>query len=284
MSANTSNTSSSESTEYSALSTQYSSRPLGRTGLLVSPLGYGAFKIGRNEGIKYPTKYELPSDEEVTRLLNGVLDLGINYIDTAPAYGLSEERIGRAIGHRRGSFALSTKVGETFENGRSSFDFSRDGIRASVERSLKRLRTDVIDVLFIHSDGDDLRILNETDAVATLLDLKQAGLVRATGMSGKTVAGATASLAWADVVMVEYHLHDRSHEPVIAEAASRGMGVIVKKGLGSGHLAAAEAISFVLDNPHVSSMVVGSLNVEHLRANAATISFPSPSSGERGRG
>ncbi|MBI5756917.1 MAG: aldo/keto reductase [Planctomycetales bacterium] len=286
MSANTSNATAVEnirysalSTEYSALSTQHSSRPLGRTGLLVSPLGYGAFKIGRNEGIKYPTKYELPSDDKVARLLNGVLDLGITHIDTAPAYGLSEERIGQAIGHRRGSFTLSTKVGETFENSRSRFDFSRDGIRASVERSLKRLRTDVIDVLFIHSDGDDLRILNETDAVTTLLDVKQAGLVRSVGMSGKAVAGATAALAWADVVMVEYHLHDRSHEPVIAEAASRGVGVIVKKGLGSGHLAAAEAISFVLDNPHVSSMVVGSLNLEHLRANVATISLPHPKCG-----
>lgn len=246
-------------------------RPLGLTGLSVSPLGYGAFKIGRNEGIKYPTSYELASDDEVSRLLNGVLDLGITHIDTAPAYGLSEERIGRAIGHRRGGFTLSTKVGETFENGRSSFDFSREGIRASVERSLKRLRTEVIDVLFIHSDGDDLRILNETDAVATLLDLKQAGHVRSVGMSGKTVAGATAAVAWADVLMVEYHLHDRTHEPVITEAGTRGVGVIVKKGLGSGHLAAVDAIPFVLDNPHVCSMVVGSLNIDHLRANVATI-------------
>ena len=276
MSANTSRATDTECPQHSALSTQHSSRPLGLTGLVVSALGYGAFKIGRNEGTKYPTSYELPSDDEVEKLLNGVLDLGITSIDTAPAYGLSEERIGRAIGHRRGSFTLSTKVGETFENGRSSFDFSREGIRTSVERSLKRLRTNVIDVLFLHSDGDDLRILNETDAVATLLDLKQAGLVRAVGMSGKTVAGARAALAWADVVMVEYHLHDRSHEPVITEAATRGVGVIVKKGLGSGHLAAAEAISFVLDNPHVSSMVVGSLNIDHLRANV-TASAPSPS-------
>jgi len=260
-------------------------RPLGRAGLTVSPLGYGAFKIGRNEGIKYPSEYDLPDEADVGRLLNGVLDLGINYIDTAPAYGVSEERIGHAIGKRRREFTLSTKVGETFENGRSSFDFSRDGIRASLERSLKRLHTEVLDVVFIHSDGDDLRILNETDAVATLQDTKQAGLVRAVGLSGKTVAGATAALDWADVLMVEYHLHNRSHEPVIAAAASRGVGVVVKKGLGSGHLAAAEAIPFVLGNPGVSCMVVGSLNVEHLRQNVELARrLPSPSQGERGRG
>jgi aryl-alcohol dehydrogenase-like predicted oxidoreductase len=244
-------------------------RPLGRTGLGVTPLGFGAFKIGRNEGIKYPTGYDLPDEADVGRLLHAVLDLGINYIDTAPAYGLSEERIGRTIGHRRREFTLSTKMGETFADGRSMFDFSRDGLRASLERSLKRLRTEVLDIVYIHSDGEDLRILNETDAVATLVDAKQAGLVRAIGLSGKTIDGATAALDWADVVMVEYHLFDRTHEAIIAEAASRGVGVVVKKGLGSGHLAAAEAISFVLGNPGVSSMVVGSLNVGHVRENLA---------------
>src|ERR1700753_3497434 len=87
----------------------------------VSSLGFGSFKIGRNVGVKYPSAYDLPSDAEVDRLLNGVLDLGCNLIDTAPAYGLSEERIGRSIGHRRDEFILSTKVGESFEDGRSMF-------------------------------------------------------------------------------------------------------------------------------------------------------------------
>jgi len=86
-------------------------QPLGKTGILVTPIGYGAFKIGRNEGIKYPQGYALPSEAEVGRLLNGVLDLGVNLIDTAPAYGLSEHRIGQAIGHRRREYVLSTKVG-----------------------------------------------------------------------------------------------------------------------------------------------------------------------------
>src|SRR5690554_164313 len=126
-------------------------RPLGTTGMMVSPIGFGAFKIGRNQGIKYAQSYELPDDREVEQLLNGVLDLGINYIDTAPAYGISEQRIGQAIGHRRTEYVLSTKVGETFTNGQSTFDYSSDAVRASIERSCKRLRTDVLDIVFIHS-------------------------------------------------------------------------------------------------------------------------------------
>ena len=98
-------------------------RDVGQTGLKVPPLGFGAFKIGRNEGVKYPTPYDLPDEAAVGRLLNSILDLGCTLIDTAPAYGLSEARIGQAIGHRRGEFVLSTKVGETFEDGQSNLRF-----------------------------------------------------------------------------------------------------------------------------------------------------------------
>lgn len=244
-------------------------RPLGRTGLSVSPIGFGAFKIGRNRKTKYPRGYDLPDETAVERLLDAVLEMGINFIDTAPAYGLSEERIGRCIAQRRREFVLSTKVGETFQDGRSVYDFSSRGIRESVRRSLRRLRTEVIDLLLIHSDGRDRQILDETDAVETVLDLKTQGLVRGVGLSAKTAAGARRSLEWADVLMAEYHLRDRSHEAVIAEASEKGLGVIVKKGLGSGHLSPGEAVPFVLRNPHVASLVVGSLQPAHLRSNLA---------------
>ena len=242
-------------------------RPLGKTGLSVTPIGFGAFKIGRNEKTKYAQAYALPDDLAVERLLNGVLDLGIGYIDTAPAYGLSEERIGRAIGRRRSEFILSSKVGESFEDGQSRYDFSAAGIRASVERSLRRLQTDALDIVFIHSHGEDVAIQQTTDAVATLGDLKRMGLVRAIGLSGKTVEGARLALHWADAIMVEYHLDDQSHGEVIAAAAGRGVGVVVKKGLASGKLPPAEAIGFVLGNPDVSSLVMGGLNLEHIRSN-----------------
>lgn len=244
-------------------------RPLGQTGLQVTPLGFGAFKIGRNEKVKYPQPYDLPDDATVERLLNGVLDAGINVIDTAPAYGISEERIGKCLASQRNEFVLSTKVGERFVNGESSFDFTATGVRASVAESLRRLRTEAIDILFVHSNGDDLAIQQQTDVVPTLQKLKQLGYVRVIGFSGKTPAGAETALAWADVVMVEYHLNDTSHSDVIAAAASRGVGVVVKKGLASGHLPAADALRFVLSNPHVASVIVGGLSLEHLQANIA---------------
>ncbi|MFI5382060.1 MAG: aldo/keto reductase [Tepidisphaerales bacterium] len=242
-------------------------RPLGKTGLLVSPIAFGAFKIGRNQKIKYAQGYDLPSDAEAERLLNGVLDLGINLIDTAPAYGISEERIGRFLAHRRGEFTLSTKVGETFENGASVYDFSAGAVRASIERSLARLKTEVLDIVVIHSNGDDLRILHETDCVPALQELRKGGQVRFIGLSGRLPAAEIEAMQWADVLMVECHPDDTSHEPVLAEASARGVGILIKKPLASGRLPAAQAIPWILRQPGVASLVIGGLNLEHIRGN-----------------
>ncbi len=242
-------------------------RRLGRTELNVTPIGFGAFKIGRNEGIKYPSGYALPDEAACARLLNEVLDSGIHYIDTAPAYGLSEERIGAAIAHRRGEFVLSTKVGEEFEQGVSRYDFSAAAIERSLERSLRRLRTGVLDLVLIHAGADDARLLTQSDAVASLLRARQRGWARAIGLSGKTVEAERMALDWADVLMVEYHADDASHAETLAAARERQVGVIVKKGLASGTLEPAGALSFVLRNPAVDSVVVGSLDVAHLRDN-----------------
>lgn len=233
----------------------------------MSRLGFGSFKIGRNEGIKYPMAYALPTETEASELLNGVLDLGCNLIDTAPAYGLSEERIGKAIGHRRHEYLLSTKVGETFEAGHSHYDYSAASVRTSIERSLKRLNTDVLDIAFIHSNGDDRRILTQTDVVPVLRDLRAAGMMRAIGMSGKSIEGAQLAMEWADAIMVEYNLQNQSHHELITRAAEQGIAVIVKKGLGSGNLSPTESIRFVLSHPGVSSLVVGGLSLDHFRAN-----------------
>jgi aryl-alcohol dehydrogenase-like predicted oxidoreductase len=242
-------------------------RDVAAVNLGLPPLGFGAFKIGRNEGVKYPSVYEIPDDRAVESLLNGVLDLGIRYIDTAPAYGCSEERIGRFIGHRRGEYILSTKVGEEFIDGRSVYDFSERAVRGSVARSLRLLRRDALDLVLVHSSANDLEVLRETDVAATLLALKQAGDVREVGFSGYSAEGFHAAMAWCDAVMVPYHSLDRSLASVISEAGRRNVAVVVKKGLGSGRLSASEAIPFVLSNPAVSSMVVGSLSLEHLREN-----------------
>lgn len=234
---------------------------------MVSPIGFGAFKIGRNVGIKYEEDYDLPDDAAIDRLLNAVLDAGINLIDTAPAYGVSEARIGQFLAHRRDEFVLSTKVGETFTEGRSIYDFSKAATEASIARSLRRLKMDTLDIVLIHSDGADLHILTQTDVVPTLQALKAKGDIRAIGFSGKTVAGAARALDWADVLMVEYHNEDTSHDEVMREAHARGVGVLIKKGLASGRLDPSRAIPFILRHPAVSSMVIGMLDPDHMRTN-----------------
>lgn len=249
-------------------------RPLGRTGLSVSPMSLGAFKIGRNRGIKYPTPYPLPTDREAEALLHAALDAGVTLVDTAPAYGVSEERVGRFLSARRGEFALCTKVGERWGvtpsgSPESRYEYSRDAVEASVARSLRRLRTDAVDLLLIHSDGRDLFVQTETDAVETLLDLKRRGLCRFVGLSGKTPAGCAKALDWADAVMVEYHADDTSHAAVTAEAARRGVGVLVKKALAAGRHAPAEAVRFGLSGPGVSSLVIGTASPANLRSNVA---------------
>ncbi len=243
--------------------------PLGTTGRFVSAIGYGAFKIGRNEKIKYQHGYDLPSVQETDTLLNAILDEGITLIDTAPAYGLSEERIGSAISHRRQDFLLSTKTGEHFEMGQSNYDFTEKGTRLSIARSLKRLKTNHLDLVYVHSNGRDEFIQEKTDVVSTLSQLKTSGEIGLVGFSGKTARGFQMALEWADVIMVEYHISDPSLADVMAEANRRGIGVVVKKGLASGCLPPAEAIRFVLGNPDVSSLVIGGLKLDHLKANIA---------------
>jgi len=233
----------------------------------VSALGFGAFKIGRNRKTKYADDYAMPSRTDTIILLNQLLDAGVNFIDTAPAYGLSEQRIGEALAHRRDECVLATKVGETFVDGVSTYDYSDNAVRTSVVQSLGRLRTDVLDVVWVHSNGDDLHIQRQTDCVATLRALRDRGMIKAIGMSGKTVDGAEAAIEWADAIMVEYHADDDSHAPVIDHARRAGKAVVVKKGLASGRLPADEAIRFVLGNDAVTSLVVGGLNLDHIRAN-----------------
>ena len=248
-------------------------RPLGSTGIEVSPLGLGTVKLGRNQQVKYPRPFEIPDDAAVRDLLVLAADLGINLIDTAPAYGASEERLGRLLPGPRDRWVVVTKVGEEFEAGRSRFDFSAAATRASVERSLRRLQADCLDVVLIHSDGDDLRILEQEPVVETLLRLKEEGLIRACGMSSKTVEGGLRVVERCDLAMATCNLEYDDERPVFEAAAQAGKGVLVKKGLQSGHIPGAEgvraAMSHIFAQPGVSSVIVGTINPAHLRENVA---------------
>ncbi|ADG67789.1 aldo/keto reductase [Planctopirus limnophila DSM 3776] len=226
-------------------------------------ISFGAFKLGRNEGAKYPQGYDLPDDAAASRLLNELLDHGCQAIDTAPAYGLSEERIGRHLAHRRKEFLLSTKVGESFAAGISNYDFSQQAVERSIEQSLRRLQTDALDLVLIHSPGNDEELLTQTPVVETLCRFREQGDVLRIGLSGKTPAGAKLALGWADALMVEFHQQNVSHLDVMREAHEAGLIVLVKKGLASGQLDPQLAVEFVAREKSVSSLVLGTLKLEN---------------------
>lgn len=256
-------------------------RPLGATGMNVSVLGLGTVKLGRSEGVKYPTPAVIPDDEGAVKLLHAAVEVGVNLIDTAPAYGMSEERLGRLLPGPRDRWVICTKAGEVFDGGVSRFDFSREAIIASAERSVQRLRCGHLDILLLHSDGVIERSLAGSGAMEALADLKQRGVVRCFGVSTKTLEGALAAVTCCDVVMVTLNPGATADLAAIAAARTRGVGVLIKKALASGHLGVGEkqggdvalrqTLGYSAMTPGVSSVIVGTTSVENLRRNAAAI-------------
>lgn len=246
-------------------------RAFGNTGLWVSPMGLGTVKIGRNQQVKYPTPFEIPDDESVKKLLTTALELGVNLIDTAPAYGNSEERLGKLLPGSRSDWHIVTKVGEEFIDGQSRFDFSEKHIRLSVERSLRLLKTDFLDTVLVHSNGDDLDIINRLGALDILAEIKSKGLIRSYGMSTKTIEGGLLALEKSDVVMAAYNLQDRKEKPVFEKAAELNKAMLVKKAFASGHLhteeAAIKTFQEIFKMSAVSGIIVGTCNPAHLREN-----------------
>lgn len=250
-------------------------RPLGSTGLSVSPLGLGTVKLGRDQGVKYPSGFRIPDDLEARQLLALARDLGINLLDTAPAYGVSEERLGPLLAGQREQWVIVSKVGEEFENGQSRFDFSATHTRFSVERSLKRLRTDRIEMVLVHSDGQDALRISET--FGTLSELKREGKILAYGLSGKTCEGGLLALESGDCAMVTYNLNEQAERPVLDYAAAHGKAILVKKALASGHLClepgedpVRRSFELLFGHPGVSAAIIGTINPQHLSDNVAT--------------
>lgn len=249
-------------------------RPLAGTDLTVSALGLGTVKIGRTEQVKYPGAFTLPDDKALRALLALARELGINLLDTAPAYGSSEERLGKLLQQRQ-DWVLCTKVGEEFDNGASRFDFSTAHTRFSIERSLKRLRTDYLDLVLIHSDGNDTAILNDGACVETLRQYQREGLVRHIGMSTKTIEGGVLAAELLDVVMLTWNLQQRD-EAVLQAAVRLGKGVLVKKGLMSGHVQGGsgdlvrDSMQLIFAEAGIGSMITGTINPAHLRSNVET--------------
>ena len=253
-------------------------RPLGSTGLRVSPLGLGTVKLGRDQGVKYPNGFTIPDDEQARLLLAQARDLGINLIDTAPAYGRSEERLGPLLRGQREQWVIVSKVGEEFNDGQSHFDFSAAHTRFSIERSLKRLETDHIDLVLVHSDGNDLHILEHEEVYQTLEALKQEGKIGGFGLSGKTAAGGLKALERGDCAMVTYNLNEQNERVVLDYAAEHGKAILVKKALASGHVCLSPGVDpvrasfdLLFAHPGVSSAIVDTINPVHLAHNVATV-------------
>jgi aryl-alcohol dehydrogenase-like predicted oxidoreductase len=280
-------------------------RALGRTGTDVTILGFGAMEL---RGL--PRGPEI-TDEDAGRLLNAVLDGGINLIDTSPDYGRSEELIGTYVGHRRDEFFLASKCGCLIEIPTDAappypHDYSPENVRADVEQSLRRLRTDRLDLVQVHMSPSEA-VLEENHTVETLKELQAEGKVRFIGMSGilPHLADHIAMNVF-DAFQIPYSAVQRDHEKLVTEAADKGAGTLIRGGAARG--AASEEknwtvgpltqqpgvgqqnwetagiddlldeagigrqefiLRFTLSHPGLSTTIVGTANPAHLAGNIA---------------
>jgi aryl-alcohol dehydrogenase-like predicted oxidoreductase len=278
-------------------------RPLGNTGADVTILGYGAMELrGQPRGPAI-------ADEDAGRVLNAVLDAGISLIDTSVDYGRSEELIGRYLGHRRDEYFLASKCGCPLQLPRDTpppypHDYSPANVRADVDQSLRRLGTDRLDLVQVHMSPSRAQ-LEADDTVGTLQELQDAGKVRFIGMSG-TLPNLPDHIAMGvfDVFQIPYSGIQREHEDLITAAAAAGAGTLIRGGVARGGPAEDKAwragpiglaqgegqrrwedsglddaldgmnrmefmLRYTLSHPGLSTTIVGTANVDHLRANVA---------------
>jgi len=195
-------------------------RPFGNTGLEVSIVGLGAGSLGGDD----------VSEEQAQELLEGALDAGVTLIDTARSYGLAEERIGKYVGYRRSEFILATKGGYGAE---LVDDWTHAAVTRGIERALRTLRTDRIDIFFLHSCPRDTALRD--DITEALERARDAGKVQVIGYSGEGDAlGACVRSGRFGAVECSVNLFDqRNLEAAIPSADSRGLGVIAKRPLAN---------------------------------------------------
>lgn len=240
--------------------------------LQLSLLSLGTVKWGRNQGLKYGT-FELPEDAVLHALLDECLASGINVLDTAPAYGTSETRLGQLLQERgqADQFIVATKTGEVFENGESRFDFSKDGVMRSVESSCKKLRRETLEIVHVHADRDDLRVVRETPVLETLHELRRQGQLKLIGFSATSVPGAMAALDFVDTVMLPFNITFQEYDLAIKEAAARGKAVFIKRALNSGAFPGkadpAALLKPLVARGDITSILIGTVSPVHLRQN-----------------
>lgn len=268
-------------------------KTLGRTGLQVTPLGYGSM------GLRGPKTWgvRVVSDADAERMLHAVLDAGINFIDTSPDYGISEERIGRFISSRRQEFYLATKCGCVYTQHDDHLEIDhvwKPGVvKRNVETSLQRLRTDHIDVLQFH--GGDAVTLQQTGLIDLLCRLRDQGLVRWIGSSSSLPhLPDLIELDVFDTFQIPYSCLAPQHHDLIGRAAARGAGIILRGGIAQGGpdaeiqrpalndvwskakldellpagMSRAELIlRYTLSHPDCHTTIVGTCDPDHLQEN-----------------
>jgi aryl-alcohol dehydrogenase-like predicted oxidoreductase len=281
-------------------------RTLGRTGLDVTTLGYGSMEL---RGV--PRGRDV-SEEQAERILNAVLDAGINFIDTSIDYGMAEERIGRYISRRRADYILASKcgcvAGDTVSypppestDQRSPHVFTAENIVQGVEQSLRRMKTDYLDLVQFHHSPSRTQV-EEHGALQALQDLQQQGKVRFIGISG-TIPNLKEQIEMGvfDAFQIPYSALERQHETLIQEASRAGAGIIVRGGAAKGGPGKQEGDSweswqrvgiddllggmsrmefilrFTISHPDLDTTIVGTVNPDHLQDNiAALLAGPLP--------
>ncbi len=270
-------------------------RTLGQTGLEVSQLGFGSM------GLRGPRTWgkRVVDEQASERMLNAVLDAGINFIDTSPDYGISEQRIGRYIGSRRSEFYLATKCGCVYTQQDDHLEINHvwegDVVRRNIETSLQRLQTHYVDLLQFH--GGDAETLQRQGLIDLLVDLRHAGTIRFLGVSTKLPElSALIDLGVFDTFQIPYSCLAPQHHDLITRASESGAGIIVRGGIAQGGpdaeiqraaindvwsrarldellpdgMQRAEMIlRYTLSNPHIHTTIVGTCNHDHLAENLA---------------
>jgi aryl-alcohol dehydrogenase-like predicted oxidoreductase len=275
-------------------------RDLGSSGYRATFLGFGALEIGRNWGLGEGSEVQRPSEEVAGQVLNAVLDLGINLIDTASAYHDSERRIGLYIAHRRAEYILASKCGEHSREPRTTYDFSYQAVRDSIDRSLNLLKTDAIDLMQIHFGPDPGKVLDDGETVAAMKDAQDEGKIKLMGAStGGEIAQRCIESGDFDVLQLSYSLLSRRDEALVNLCGERGIGVLIRRGLDGGrltprvmgHLGTLDvdtrtkiaallklvdgdadklvslALRFLYRNHNVTSVLAGSKSPAHVRQN-----------------
>ncbi len=279
-------------------------RTFGRTGLPVSPLGFGGAPIGLLE----------TDQQQVSTILNQLLDDGVNLIDTAASYAGSEEAIGKAIGHRRNDYVLISKCGRHSDD-LPGQDWSPRLISATLDRTLNRLRTDWLDAMLLHSC--DLETLKRYEALEALVRARDAGKIRFVGYSGDNEAAAFAAAHPAVAVLeTSVSIVDQANiDTVLPVARKHEVGVIAKRPIANAawrspesqpafyreyasdyhrrfqamnlHLQdldldvdpdtagwAEVALRFTLSQPSVATAIVGTTNPQNARRNIHAAARP----------